>query len=108
MVRPRAVTAKGFERERVERGLLLDKDRGHLTLRGAMDTRIGPSRVPAIEIGLRFVDRVKAHALQRRLLGVADLGFGFALPIGIADTTRQRDHTVPGEHIATAASAHGR
>ena len=65
-----------------------------------MDARVRPVRVPAIQIGLRGLDRLEAQALQRRLLGVADAGFDFALAIGIADATRQRDDAVMREHVA--------
>jgi hypothetical protein len=52
---------------------------------------VGPPRIPAIEIGLRLLDRLEAHALQWRLLRVADARFDFAFAIGIADATWQRD-----------------
>ena len=74
-----AVIAKGLERERAERGLFFGKHRGHLTLRRAVDARVGPARVPPIEIGLRLLERLEAHASQGCLLRVADPGFDFAL-----------------------------
>ena len=94
------VIAKRLEGQRPERGPFLGKHHGDLALRGAMDARVGPVRVPAIEIGLRRLDRLEALALQRRLLRVADAGFDFAFPIGIADATRQRDGAVVREHVA--------
>jgi len=43
-----AVIAKRFEWERAERRLLLRKHRGYLPLRGAVDARVSPARLPAI------------------------------------------------------------
>ena len=65
-----------------------------------MDAGIGPVLVPAIEVGLRRLDRLEAQALQRRPLRVADAGFDFPFAIGIADATRQRDRAVVREHVA--------
>src|SRR6516165_2199205 len=45
---PEAVIAKRLEREGAEHGALLSKHHGDLTLRCAMDTRVGPVRFPAI------------------------------------------------------------
>ena len=74
-----AVIAKRFERERPERGLLLGKHRRDLPLRRAVDARIGPARLPAIQIRLRLLERLEAQASERRLLRVADAGFDLAL-----------------------------
>jgi len=65
-----------------------------------VDARVGPARVPSIEIGLRFLDRLEAHPVERRLLRVADAGFDFAFAIGVADTAWERDDAVMREHIA--------
>ncbi len=56
---PEAVIAKRFERERAERGLLLRKHRGDLAFRGAVDPRVSPVHVPAIEVRLRRLDRLE-------------------------------------------------
>jgi hypothetical protein len=96
----KAVVAKGLERQRAEGRALFRKHHGHLTLRGAVDARVRPVRLPAIEVGLRRLDRLEAGPLQRRFLGVADSGFSFPFPIGIADAAGQRSHAVMGEDIA--------
>ena len=88
------VVAKRLDRQRTEGGAFFGKHDRDLALRGAMDARIRPVRLPAIEIGLRGLDRLEAWALKWGLLGAADAGFHFALPIGIADTTGQRDDAV--------------
>jgi len=54
-----------------------------------------------IEIRFRLVERLEAHALQRRLLGVPDARFDFAFAIRIADAARQSDDAVLREHVAT-------
>src|SRR5579864_1014816 len=83
-----AVIAKRFDGKRPEHGLLFGKHRGDLALRRAVNPRVGPVLVPAIQIGLRGLKGFKAEPLQRRALRVADAGLDFAFPIGIADATR--------------------
>jgi hypothetical protein len=53
-----------------------------------------------IEIGLRLLDGLEAHPVQRRPLRVADARFDFPFTIGITDATRQRGDTVMGEDVA--------
>jgi hypothetical protein len=65
-----------------------------------MDAGVSPPRIPAIEIGLRLLDRLEAQALQWRLLRVADARFDFAFAIGITDPTRQRDDAVVRKDVA--------
>ena len=65
-----------------------------------MDARVGPARLPAIQIRLRRLERLEAQAAQRRLLRVADAGFDLPFAIGIADAARQRDDAVVREHVA--------
>lgn len=79
------VIAKRLDGQRTQGRSFLGKHGGDLALRGAMDAGVGPVRVPAIQIGLRGVDRLEALSVQRRLLRVADAGFDFALAIRIAD-----------------------
>ena len=93
------VVAEGFDRKRQQVRLLLGEHGRHLTLRRAVDPRVGPVRLPAIEVGLALLlgSRSEAHAAcaargSRRL----DLAF----PIWIAHPTRQRRHAVVGQHVA--------
>ena len=71
-------------------GVALGKHRGDLTLGGAVDGRVGPAGIPAIEVGLGVLEALEAQALERRALGVADPRLDFSLPTGISDTTRER------------------
>src|SRR5262249_20126749 len=73
------VVAKRFDRERLQSRLLLSEHGGDLALGGAVDASVGPARLPAIEIGLRFLQTLEAQALERRALGVADGRFDLAL-----------------------------
>src|SRR6266850_6950362 len=66
-----AVIPKRFERQRAERWLLLGKHDRDLTLRGAVDSRVGPTRLPAVQVRLRLLDRLEARAAKRGLLRVA-------------------------------------
>ena len=56
-----AVIPKRLEGEGLQRGLLFRKHHGDLALGRPMDAGIGPPRLPAIEIGLRLLDRLEAH-----------------------------------------------
>src|SRR2546427_8513442 len=94
------VVAKGLERQRSEMRLYRGERGGDLTLGGAVDTGIGPARLPAVEIRLRLFETLEAQPLERRALGVADRRLDFPLPIRGADTTGQRDDAVVREHIA--------
>jgi hypothetical protein len=56
------VIAKRLEWEWAEGGSLLSKHGGDLTLRSAVDARVGPVGFPAIEIRLRLLQRFEAEA----------------------------------------------
>jgi hypothetical protein len=94
-----AVVVKRFERQRAERGLLLGKHHGHLPFGRAVDARIRPPRLPAIQVRLRRLKGLEAKAPQRRLLGMADTGFHVPFAIGIADAARERDDAVVRERV---------
>src|SRR4051812_33453540 len=66
--RAEAVIPKRLQRERAQRRALLGKHHRDLALRRAVDARVGPARLPLIEIRLRRVETLEALALQRRLL----------------------------------------
>src|SRR5688500_20307109 len=87
--RAEAVIAKGLEWQRPERGPLFGKHRRHLALGRAVDPRVGPAILPAIQIGLRGLQRLEAQALERRLLRVAAPRLAFPYPLGIAHESRQ-------------------
>jgi hypothetical protein len=74
-----AVVAKGLERQRLERRLLLGKHRGDLPLRRAVDARVGPMGLPSIEIGLRRLERLEAQPAQGRSLRVPDARLDLSL-----------------------------
>lgn len=67
-----AVVAKRLDRQRLQGWALLGKHRGDLAFRRAVDARIGPLRVPAIQIGLGLVQGFEALAVQRCLLRMPD------------------------------------
>ena len=95
-----AVVAKRFDGQRAERRPFLRKHHGDLALRRAVDARIGPVRLPAVQVRLRRLERLEAQALQRRLLRVADAGFDFPFAVRIAHAARQRHDAVVGEDVA--------
>jgi hypothetical protein len=94
------VIAKRFEREWAEGRLLFGKHRRDLPLRRAVDPRIGPARLPPIQVCLRRLETLEAESSQRCLLCVPDARFDFAFSIGITDATGQRDDAVVREHVA--------
>ena len=94
------VVAERLEGQRAERRTLLGKHGGDLALGRAVDAGVGPAPLPAVQVRLAVVEVLESEAAQRRLLGVADAGFDFAFPIGIADAARQGDDAVVGEHVA--------
>ena len=56
------VVAKGLDRQRLQRRLLLGEHRRDLALRRAVDPRVGPPLLPAIQVRLRLLERLEAHA----------------------------------------------
>ena len=94
------VVAERLERQRAERGAFFLEHGGDPALGRAVNARIGPALLPAVQIRLTVVEALEAESAQRRLLGVADSGFDLALAIGVADPTRQGDDPVVGQHVA--------
>ena len=68
----------------------------------AVDSRVGPVRLPAIQIrtGKLLRGSSKALPLQGRVFGVANTALHFALSIRIGDAARQGDGPVVSEQIA--------
>jgi hypothetical protein len=58
------VVAKRLDRERTERGRLLGKHYGDLPLCRAVDARVGPARLPPIQVRLRLIERLEAQAFE--------------------------------------------
>jgi hypothetical protein len=61
------VVAEGLDGQRPQMRQLLGKHRRDLALGRAVDARVGPARLPAIQVRLRLVDGLEAQAAQRRL-----------------------------------------
>jgi hypothetical protein len=73
-----AVVPKRLERQWAKRRPLFGKHDGDLALRRPVNARVGPARIPPVQIRLRGLDRLKAQTFQRRLLRVAHARFDFA------------------------------
>jgi hypothetical protein len=78
---------------------LLGEHGGHLPLGRAVDARIGPALLPAVDVGLGFGQALEAKAAHLEL-GVLDTRFDFSLTVAVAHATRQRHGAVVGEHVA--------
>ena len=60
---PELVVPKRLDGQRPQAGPLLGEHGGDLALGRAVDARVGPAGVPAIEVGLRGLEGVKAQSL---------------------------------------------
>ena len=58
------VVAEGLDGQRQQRRLLFGEHGGHLALGGAVDARVGPVLLPAIEIGLGLFQALEAQSLS--------------------------------------------
>ena len=65
-----------------------------------MNTRIGPTFFPAIQISLRFFQTLEALAFERSFLRVSDTRFHFSFAIGIFNPARHSHDAVVCEHIS--------
>ena len=97
---PEAVVPKRLDGQGPEHRPFLGKHRSHLPLRGAVDARVGPVRLPAIQMGLRLLQALEAQSVQRRALRVANARFDFAFAIRIAHATWEADDPIVREHVA--------
>ena len=91
--RAEAVVPKRFKRQRPKRRSFLSKHLSDLAFGGAVDPRVGPVGLPAIEVRLRRLESLEAQAFERRLLRVADPGLDF--PFAIGSRTRHGSATTP-------------
>jgi hypothetical protein len=73
------VITKWLDRQLAQMRFLFGKHRRHLALGRAVDARVGPVRLPAIEVELRLFDALKTLALQRRLRRMAYARLDLAL-----------------------------
>ena len=83
-----------------ERRPLLGKHRRHLAFGGAVNARVGPVCLPAIEISLGFLQGLKALALEWRFLRMAHPGFNLTFAIRIAYAAGHGYHAIVGQQIA--------
>src|SRR5437667_8191538 len=65
-----------------------------------MDARVGPALFPAVQIGLRFLETLKALPLERCFLRVADPGLHFSFSIWIMDPASERYRAIVGQDIS--------
>src|SRR2546426_5279011 len=66
------VIAERFDRQWKQRRFFLGEHRRNLSLRCAMDARVGPAQFPLIEIGLSGIQRFKAQSFERCFLSMSD------------------------------------
>ena len=97
---PEAVVPKRLDGQWPEHRPFLGKHRSHLPLRGAVDARVGPVRLPAIQMGVRLLQALEAQSVQRRALRMANARFDFAFAIRIAHATWEADDPIVREHVA--------
>ena len=72
------IETEGLQRQFEQRRFFLGEHRRHLALGGAVDARVGPARLPAVEVSLGVGEALQALAFERCVLGVADAAFDFA------------------------------
>ena len=97
--RAELVVAKRLDRQRQQRRAFFGEHGRDLALGGAVNAGVGPAGVPAVEVGLRLLERLEAQALEGGLR-MADRRLDFPLAIRISDAAGQRDRAVVGEHVA--------
>jgi hypothetical protein len=77
------VIAEWFDRQRKQQRFFFGEHRRHLSLRRAVNARIGPAGFPVIQIRLGFFKTLEAKAFQRSFLCVADARFDLSFAIGV-------------------------
>jgi len=93
------VVTEGLDRQREQVRLLLGVHLRDLALGGAVDPRVRPSALPAVQIRLRLFDRLEAQTVELQLC-VADSRFDLSLSIGMAHATGQCGDAVMRQHVA--------
>jgi len=77
------VKAKRLDGER-QQGRFLFREHGRdLAFGRPVDSGVSPAFLPAVQIGLSFLDTLESQPLQRRLLSVADATLDLSLAIRI-------------------------
>src|SRR5207245_10842684 len=79
------VVPKRGRRQRPEVRALLRKHGGDLALGRPVDARVGPARLPVLEVALRVGKPLEAQPLEGRALGVADPWLDLPLAVGMPD-----------------------
>src|SRR5213594_1439330 len=93
------VITEGFQWQWKQERLFFGEHRRHLPLCRAVNARVGPARLPLIQIRLGFFQAFEAHSFQWSLLGVSDARFDFPFAVGIANSARHSDDAVVPQHI---------
>lgn len=84
----------------MKRCFLFSEHGGDLAFGRAVNPRVSPALLPAVQIGLRFFEAFEAKPFQWRLLRVPNARFDFALSIRILNAARHGDGAIVRENVA--------
>src|SRR5712691_2586919 len=93
------ITAERFQGQRQQVWFLLGKHGGHLSFSSAVDARIGPARLPMVQVSLRLLETLKPLSFERCFLGMTDAGFNLTFAIWISHSAGHGYHAVVGQQI---------